>query len=636
MDKRNLFFIFIVMICFVGVKLGFYVYDTKQEQEALKTQKIVHPVKKEVSTPQPQPPAEVTKTALPQLSSKEQKYFVLENGTMQLVFSNVGGALCEVNLPFETAKNPNSVVLPIEFDRELQDQKGLSLFPYHEAITSNGALKKQTDGGYYPFLRRSSPIFTIPPRLFACNVVSEYPEVALLTYDVQSFSDKEIVFVSTQPHRKITKRFFFPDDSDKAPYCLKLDIKIDGDTEGLWLGSGVPEVEWISNASGAAIKYRISRNNKASVEKVDLPKEIYNLSGVYPDWICDSNGFFGEIVDPMKGAEAGFRVERIPGTVAPSRLYFIDRAQNRFPLAELPGFLVLVPLKKTHETLHYRFFIGPFAEKVLKQVDRYFAEKEGELESDYLSSQTFHGWFAFISEPFAKFLFFIMKMFYAVFGSWALSIVMATVALRLLLYPLNAWSLRSVRGMQLIAPQIKAIQDRHKKDPQKAQLEIVELYRKNGVNPLSGCLPLLIQMPFLIGMFDLLKSTFELRGACFIPGWINDLSAPDTLFSWGFSIPFLGNQFHLLPVLLGGIMFLQQNMMSPLPKDQSQWTDQQRQQRAMGNVMTVVMSVLFYHFPSGLNIYWISSMLLAALQQWWTNRHMPQPVEAVRQPYKKK
>jgi YidC/Oxa1 family membrane protein insertase len=155
------------------------------------------------------------------------------------------------------------------------------------------------------------------------------------------------------------------------------------------------------------------------------------------------------------------------------------------------------------------------------------------------------------------------------------------------------------------------------------------LYRERGVNPVSGCLPLLIQMPFLIGMFDLLKSTFELRGASFIPGWIDNLTAPDVLFSWKTPIFFIGNQFHLLPVLLGLVMFFQQRMMSPLPKDQSLWTEQQRQQRFMGNIMTVVFTVMFYHFPSGLNIYWLSSILLGMLQQYWTTRSMKKELAKV-------
>jgi YidC/Oxa1 family membrane protein insertase len=129
-------------------------------------------------------------------------------------------------------------------------------------------------------------------------------------------------------------------------------------------------------------------------------------------------------------------------------------------------------------------------------------------------------------------------------------------------------------------------------------------------------------MPFLIGMFDLLKSTFELRGASFIPGWIDNLAAPDVVFTWHTPIWFFGSSFHLLPILLGAAMFFQQRMSATASKDPSKMTDQQKQQRFMGNIMTVVFTVLFYNFPSGLNIYWLSSMLLGILQQWWMTKRI--------------
>jgi YidC/Oxa1 family membrane protein insertase len=182
--------------------------------------------------------------------------------------------------------------------------------------------------------------------------------------------------------------------------------------------------------------------------------------------------------------------------------------------------------------------------------------------------------------------------------------------------------------MQQIGPEVTAIQEKYKKDPQLAQLEIMNLYRERKVNPASGCIPLLIQMPFLIGMFDLLKSSFALRGAPFIPGWIDDLTAPDVLFTWKQPIFFFGNEFHLLPILLGLVMFVQQRLMATGPKDPALMTDQQRQQRTMGTMMTVVFAVMFYNFPSGLNIYWLSSMLLGILQQWWTTRQMQKQPQA--------
>jgi YidC/Oxa1 family membrane protein insertase len=234
--------------------------------------------------------------------------------------------------------------------------------------------------------------------------------------------------------------------------------------------------------------------------------------------------------------------------------------------------------------------------------------------------QSFHGWLSFISEPFAKFLFFLMKIFYATVHSWGFSIILLTIALRAMMYPLNAWSIKSTMKMQKLSPKLAQLQARHKKDPKKAQVEMMALYKSHGVNPLGGCFPLLIQMPFLIGMFDLLKSTFELRGVPFIHGWINNLTAPDIVFSWSTPIWFIGNSFHLLPILLGVVMFWQQRMSSVVPKDPKSMTDQQKQQRMMGNIMVIVFTVLFYHFPSGLNIYWLSSMLLAILQQWWMTK----------------
>jgi len=255
--------------------------------------------------------------------------------------------------------------------------------------------------------------------------------------------------------------------------------------------------------------------------------------------------------------------------------------------------------------------------EIFEKVDAAFYDAATDSSPKLESAISFHGWFSFISEPFAKFLFLLMKGCYFLTSSWGFSIILLTLALRIMLYPLNTWSIRSTLKMQEIGPQVQALQARYKKDPKRAQMEIMHLYREKGINPLSGCFPLLIQLPFLIGMFDLLKSTFELRGASFIPGWIDNLTAPDVLFSWGYPIFFIGNQFHLLPILLGGVMYLQQRYSSSLsPTAGVAMTDQQRQQKFMGNIMTIVFTLMFYNFPSGLNIYWLSSMLLGILQQW--------------------
>jgi YidC/Oxa1 family membrane protein insertase len=567
----------------------------------------------------------------------EAKFYVLENSYQQLVFSSQGGALAEINLPFRTKDNQLSVVREIEFDRDMvKDHPYNAHFPAHAYYTAATSADEEPFfheegvlGGYYPLLRRdlieksSGQSIQIKPQYYALNIISEYPELAEMAYDVTHFDDHSITFEASQNHRRIIKTYTLGDSKHpEGPYCLNLEIRVEGDGRGLWLTSGVPEVEWISGGTATSLKYRQTRNQKSEVDKIDLPKEAVTVTSIFPDWICNSNGFLGIILDSLKEIDPGYRVQYVSGLVAPSRLVQFAPSNENFKAANLPGYMTSLPLKSQGGVMKFRFFAGPFDTTILKEVDNLYSDPATGYNPDYMACQTMHGWFTFISEPFAKFLFVLMNLFHSLTGSWALSIVLLTVCLRLMLYPLNAWSTKSMVRMQQISPEVAAIQEKYKKDQKKAQIEIMNLYRERGVNPASGCIPLLIQMPFLIGMFDLLKSSFALRGAPFIPGWIDDLTAPDVLFRWSHPIFFIGTEFHLLPILLGLVMFIQQRLMATGPKDPKQMTDQQRQQRMMGTMMTVVFTIMFYNFPSGLNIYWLSSMLLGILQQWLTTKKM--------------
>lgn len=576
----------------------------------------------------------------------EEQFFVLENGVQQLVFSSRGGSLVELNLPFQDESNPESQVLEIGFDKAIVEETPYNAhFPAHPYFTPGASPagpyvshEKGELGGYYPLIRRSlqrrsaTETVELEPAYYGLNVVSlNYPEVGELNYQVKHFSENQITFEAVQRHRRITKTFTL---DPKVPYIIDLVVKVDRDSRELWLSSGVPEVEMISNASTPALKYRATRNQKAEVESISLPKDGTTMSDLYPDWICNSNGFFGIIMDSIDDMRPGFHAYHVAGNRLPSRLVELDQGKGRFKADALPGYQMLVPLPSKPGTSHFRIYAGPFAESSLKAADAAFSNPETGYNPDYMAAQSFHGWFRFISQPFAKFLFFLMKLFHRVTDSWALSIVLLTVVLRLMLYPLNNWSMKSMKRMQQIQPEVTAIQAKFKKDPKRAQMEVMQLYRTRGVNPLSGCLPMLIQIPFLIGMFDLLKSTFDLRGAPFIPGWIDDLAAPDVLFSWNTHIFFVGTELHLLPLLLGVVMFFQSRMSSTIPKDQP-LTEQQRQQKMMSNMMMVMFTVMFYNFPSGLNIYWLSSMILSMIQQWWVNRQLDQGVE-LQQPSKSK
>jgi len=516
-----------------------------------------------------------------------------------------------------------------------------------ERESGDTVLMQPTKGGYYPFLRRgiepgsTYPPYTLPPKYYAFNIISEDPETSETFYKLLYFDDKMIQFEAKFPSRRITKTYNFPEEGDEAPYCLIATIKVEGNTSGLWVSSGVPEVELISGSAAPMIKYSTVQNNRPVVEKLSLPKTVTTMTSFQPDWVANTNGYFALIMDPLSEIGNGFQANNIAGAADPSRIVVIDSSYDLYPAKKYPGYDLYLPLRRSSEPMTFRLYAGPLDQNTLKQVDLAFTDPITGYSPRYIETQSFHGWFSFISEPFAKFLYLIMNFFHTLTGSWGFSIILLTVMLRVMMYPLNAWSIKSTLKLQEVSPKLKKLQEKHKKDPKKGQVEIMAFYKEHKVNPFGGCLPLIIQMPFLFGMFDLLKSTFSLRGASFIPGWINNLTAPDVLFSWSYPLPFFGTQFHLLPIILGVVMFFQQRMAAAKSKEKGPQTDQQKQQQKMGMIMTIVFTFMFYKFPSGLNIYWLSSMGLQMVQQWYMStrkKKKPQtsPREIVIEPKKKK
>jgi YidC/Oxa1 family membrane protein insertase len=535
-----------------------------------------------------------------------------------------------------SGKDSKSIVKEIDIDREIVAQSPQNAhFPLHPhyRYTGKGAEFQEEGalGGYYPLLRRSildsdgSIKSAVSPEYYAMNVVGEDPSIANLEYRVTRFEPNLIQFEASTSQRKIVKTYSIPQERN-GPYCFTLDVQIDGDGRGLWLASGVPDVELVGGSYSPLMRFQITRSSGSDVETIDLPKKgPTQVTTVKPNWISNNNGFLGIILDPLGQLGQGYKAAQIDGTSLPTRLSLIDAAHRLYPPANYPGYATYLPLK-SGPNLPFRVFAGPFDDSLLKELDALYDDPLKNYNPEYASAQSIQGWFSFISEPFAKFLFLLMQLFYAITSSWAASIVLLTIALRAMMYPLNAWSIRSSTKMQEIAPKVKAVQEKYKKDPRKAQMEVMNLYRESGINPFTGCLPMLLQMPFLIGMFYLLKSSFPLRGAPFIPGWIDDLAAPDILFSWGQPIWFFGNEFHLLPILMGVSMYFQQKLTSKTPKDPKLMSDTQKQQKMMGNMMSVLFMVMFYSFPSGLNIYFMFSTLLGILQQWWMTRKASKPV----------
>ena len=193
----------------------------------------------------------------------------------------------------------------------------------------------------------------------------------------------------------------------------------------------------------------------------------------------------------------------------------------------------------------------------------------------------------------------LTKMF-RIIPNYGFVIILFAIIVKILLNPLTKKSFQSTRRMQDLQPKIQELKEKHKNDPKKLNTAQGELFKSEGVNPLGGCLPMLLQMPILIAFFTIFRSTIEFRGAPFF-GWITDLSVPDTLAT------IAGFPINVLPFLMGATMFLQQKLMAS-PSGGAQ-------QKMMMYFMNVFFLFIFYSFPSGLNLYYSVFNILSIVQQ---------------------
>lgn len=603
MDKRSFLFVFLLSITFFAVNSYFFPPQVAKKEVIEKVEVTAQDseiIKISDTTPKP----------------AKEHFYLLENEYHQVVFSNMGGAIAEINLPLGSNN-----VKEIDLDAQIKDKTPKNAyFPLNPALISSegeSKIKEPVFGGYTPLLRRSLKngegkiVFEVPQRHYAMNLIDSSGRT--IGYEMTRLGEHEIEFTSIEPHRKIVKTFRM---NPSAPYAIELDVQVEGDRSDLWLTSGLLEVELISGSYSPVLKYCDGKGWKAKMRKLKLPKTDATYDNVSSSWTSNCNGFFGIITDSVKGAAKSIKVDQIHGNAIPSRLSFIDPINDLYPSKNYPSYEILTPA----ESNHYRIFAGPFDDGILKSFDAIYAKQDESNPSNISLAVTIQGWFSAITEPFSKFLSFILNFFYSITHSWGFSIILLTLVLRLMLFPLNNWSYKSNLKMQKIAPKQKAIQEKYKKDPQRMRMEMMLLYKNEQVNPLSAFIPFFIQLPFLFGMFDLLKSSFALRGASFIPGWIDNLTAPDVLFSWNTPIFFLGTSFHLLPFITGGLMFLQQRISISMQNHNAPINEQQQQMKMMGNIMIPISIIFFYNMPSGLNIYWISSTLFGIVQEWFIRR----------------
>lgn len=308
-------------------------------------------------------------------------------------------------------------------------------------------------------------------------------------------------------------------------------------------------------------------------------------------WLALRNQFFTIVVKP-KGGAIGYSAEAV-------RLGH-DRKGIRGAIELAP--LELKPGEKRE--INLSLYIGPKEYTALSSF--------GALDViDF-------GWFGFLG----RWILIGLNILYKICGNYGVAIILLTIIIRVILYPLNQKSFRSMKEMQNLQPKIAVLQTKYKDDPKKKQEEMMRIYKEHGINPMGGCLPLLIQMPILIAFFRVLQNAIELWGAPFYL-WMKDLSEPDALFkiSTGKNvIPFIGRVvdgqaylfFNVLPIVMLAVFYMQQKMS---PTGMATTNEQQQQQKLMSYMMPVMFGVIFYNMPAGLNLYFAASTLLGILQQ---------------------
>ena len=264
----------------------------------------------------------------------------------------------------------------------------------------------------------------------------------------------------------------------------------------------------------------------------------------------------------------------------------------------------------------YYMYFGPRNDKDLKRYN--IAENNGwnlggKKVSQALQTSGLFNWME-------KILKVILELLNKIIHNWGVSIIIMTLLLRILMFPLSKKQSLSSLKMQELQPKMKAIQDKYKNDQQKLQQETSKLYQQAGYNPASGCLPLILQFFVLISMYNLFNNYFEFRGAMFIPGWIPDLSTGDVIKTFNFNIPLIGNQLRILPVIYVATQLLSGKITQygqTAAPGQSQAT-----MKFMMYGMPLMFFFLFYNAPSGLLLYWLTSNVLQIFQQLIINKMM--------------
>lgn len=440
-------------------------------------------------------------------------------------------------------------------------------------------------------------------------------------WSVTEKTSEKITFQTvTEAGFTIAKTYRLP-GPDQDPHEIMLEMSVQNDSQTplvladqfLYTGSAAPlhlnewsiQIGMFWLQSNGSFKYETvdhygGRKILGIFGKNEIPHDEFTLESLR--WAGVNDQFFVTIIQPEEAYEATLWGSRFPVVVEGNR----EASEKKRTFAAEAGIglpdLSMNPGEE--KTLRYKIYLGPKEFARLKGLG-----EEKKLVMHYDEIPIFGWLFGWAIKPLASWLIMGLVFLKSYVGGYGIAIILITLLIRLLIWPVYAKSARSMKRMSKLTPLMKEIREKYEDNPQKTNEETMKLYRTYNINPLGGCLPMFIQLPIFLAFYRMLWSATELRHESFL--WVDDLAMPDTMFM----IPGLGIPFNLLPILMGITSFIQ-IAITPKTGDKTQ--------QMIFMLMPVIFLVICYNFAAALALYWTTSNAFSILQTWLMNK-MPEP-----------
>jgi len=504
--------------------------------------------------PTPEDPVTITKKPL------DTRLITVETDTLSVTIDTRGGDIVDVKLLQHLTKMAEDGGKPFTLLTRSVDNKYIA----ESGLVGKNATDKRGKVIFRPQFSVAQSSYTLVPGQERLSV-----DLKLKQGDVN-----------------IIKRFNFSENE----YSIGVNYLVENNSYDSWEAvfygfimrdSHEPLVESSGGVSpylGAAL--RMADKNYAKYDFNDLSEEnvVEEIKG---GWVAMVQHYFISAWVPPRNDNNRFTLHKEPG----QDIYYFG----------FTGEKIIIPAGSTGQ-YSAQFYVGPKDQQKLESLAEHL-----ELTVDY-------GFLWMLAKP----IFAAMQFIYGLVGNWGWAIILLTIGIKILLYPLSAASLRSMAKMRSLQPKMERLKETYGDDRQKMSQELMALYKKEKVNPAGGCFPMLLQMPVFLSLYWVLLESVEIRHSPWI-FWIADLSAKDPYF--------------ILPIVMGASMLLMQKM-QPMPTDPTQ--------AMVMKIMPIAFTFFFMIFPSGLVLYWTVNNLLSMLQQWYVNRQLAATQSAAKNSKKNK